>query len=147
MDSRRDRKQARLWAAKIGLCFGSTAAADRLADRISQPDQPTGSASLIHLPMSLYKLCSFNICMSASFCHPKTNKLLETFLCLLLYLAKIAYAVNNKSYEKRLIGLFNKPALVTREFIKNIAASKLTEIWAKIFFSCFLSSPIIKWLV
>ena len=46
-----------------------------------------GSGNQIHLPMSLHKLCALHICMSFSSCHPKTNTLLATSLCLLLYLS------------------------------------------------------------
>ena len=46
----------------------------------------SGSGNRTLLPMSLHKLCALCICMSVSSCHPKTKKILDSSLPLLLYL-------------------------------------------------------------
>ena len=56
-------------------------------------DQPTGSGNRIPLPMRLYELCLCTFCMSVSSCHPKIKKLLDTSLCLLLYLSTRSYVI------------------------------------------------------
>ena len=45
----------------------------------------SGSGNWNHRPSSLYILCALYICMSVSSCHLKTNKLLDSSLCQLLY--------------------------------------------------------------
>ena len=46
----------------------------------------SGSGNQFHLPMSLNKRYGLYICLSLSPCHPKTKKILDTSLCLVLYL-------------------------------------------------------------
>ena len=48
----------------------------------------SGPGNRIHLHLSLFKLSALQMCTSISTCHPKTNKLLDTYLWLLLYLTK-----------------------------------------------------------
>ena len=48
----------------------------------------SGSANRIHSPLGLYEPCALYIYLYVSLCHPKTNKLLNTSLCLLLHLTE-----------------------------------------------------------
>ena len=49
------------------------------------------SGNRIHLQLSLYKLFALYIWMSVLSCHPKMNKLLDTFICLSAYFNPFNY--------------------------------------------------------